>query len=91
MDARSKAANAVTKGRAVVACSVALSGLFFSRCSDGASREPIRIGVLQSLRGTMAISEMAPRGTTVKPELDARPASARGRLCSGMTRGNQLF
>ena len=57
MDARSKAADAVTTGRAAVACCVVLSGLFFCSCSDGASREPIRIGVLHSLSGTMAFSE----------------------------------
>ncbi len=57
MDARSKAAEAVTTGRAAVACCVVLSGLFFCSCSDGASREPIRIGVLHSLTGTMAFSE----------------------------------
>jgi urea transport system substrate-binding protein len=57
MDARSKAADAVTTGRAAVACCVALSGLFFCGCSNGAARQPIRIGILHSLSGTMAFSE----------------------------------
>jgi urea ABC transporter urea binding protein len=57
MDARSKAADAVTTGRAAAACCIALSGMFFFGCSNGAPREPIRIGVLHSLSGTMAFSE----------------------------------
>jgi urea ABC transporter urea binding protein len=57
MDARSEAADAVTAGRAGVACCVALCGLFFCGCSNGSAREPIRIGILHSLSGTMALSE----------------------------------
>jgi urea ABC transporter urea binding protein len=62
MDARSRAADGVTTSYAAVACCVALSGVFFCSCSNGA-REPIRIGVLHSLTGTMAFSE--------KPVIDA--------------------
>ena len=57
MQARSKVRDVVTTGRAAVAYCVALSGLFFFCCSNRSAREPIRIGVLHSLSGTMALSE----------------------------------
>jgi urea transport system substrate-binding protein len=41
----------------LVACCLALSSLFLYGCSYDAVREPIRIGVLHSLSGTMAFSE----------------------------------
>jgi urea transport system substrate-binding protein len=62
MDARSRAADGVITSRAAVACCIVLSALVFCGCSN-AVREPIRIGVLHSLTGTMAFSE--------KPVIDA--------------------
>src|SRR5262249_17250382 len=55
MNGRSRAADGVTASCPSLACCVAPS-LFFCGCSSGA-REPIRIGVLHSLTGTMAFSE----------------------------------
>ena len=57
MGARSEAAAAVPLGCPGVACWIAVSGLFLCACSNREAREPIRIGVLHSFSGTMAISE----------------------------------
>ena len=57
MYVRSKGAYVITALCAAVVCCVAFSGLIFCGCSNNARREPIRIGVLHSLSGTMAFSE----------------------------------
>src|SRR5262245_52321491 len=57
MGVRLEAADTLTAGRAAVAFRVAVIGLLASACSNREAREPIRIGVLHSFTGTMAISE----------------------------------